>query len=261
MCPTKGVDIYMIPEQTSCAQEAVDHKIAAYIGFPIPEDVHDRMESLVCRLREGEKEQQGSLYAQVVLDLVDESLATFFLRPMAEIGISPMGEKMVKAGVGSVKKAVSMLVHNLSKKLSNEEMLPLAEYLWGVVYTDLSKETAGAQAYMASPIDAELNDELSDIVLSIEAGETGPVVEERLTSALLAVSEISLDIFFAQPLNIIKLGMVMRKASQMAFEATRAAIRGVIKKVFKGMEERELRGVAQYLRSVRFSRERFLGPK
>ena len=248
----------MVSLNAGTSEALVNHQIAAYIGFPIPVDVYGRMESLVLRLREGVNEHQGKLYASVVLDLVDESMDTFFLRPMADIGISPMGEKLVNAGVSSVKKAVGILVQTLAKKISNEEMLPLAEYLWGVVYSDLSKETPEDHAYMASPIDRVLDQELNDIVIAIGAGDAGAQIEERLTAALLEVSEISLEIFFAQPMNILKLGMVMRKAGQMAFEATRAAIRGVIKKVFKGMSEQELRGVARYIRSVRFSRERFL---
>lgn len=233
-------------------------QIAAFIGFPIPDEVVGRMETLVHRLRENVAEHQGPLYAQVVLDLVDESMESFFLRPVRDVGISSMGEKMVKAGVSSVKKAVSMLVNILSKKLTNEEMKPLAEYLWGVVYQDLNKDKPKNHMYMASPIDQKLDGELMSIVKHIEAGDTGADIEARLTEALLEVSEISLDIFFAQPMNMLKLGLVTRKAGQVAFEATRAAIRGVIKKVFKGMDENELRGVAGYIRSVRFARERFL---
>lgn len=244
--------------QAGLIDELHEQKIAAFIGFPIPVEVYGRMESLVVRLRDGTQVHQGKLYASVVLDLVDESLDTFFLRPMADIGISSMGEKMVKAGVSSVKKAVGVLVQTLAKKISNEEMLPLAEYLWSVIYSDLTKEVPQDHAFMASPIGHVLNEELNEIVLAIEAGDAGAEVEERLTQALLEVTEISLDIFFAQPMNMLKLGLVMRKASQMAFEATRAAIRGVIKKVFKGMSEQELRGVARYLRTVRFARERFL---
>lgn len=234
------------------------HTIAAFIGFPIPEDVHGRMDTLVQNLRNEIKDHQGKLYAQVVLDLVDESLDTFFIRPLSDIGINSSGEKLVRAGVSGVKKAVSVLVGTLAKKLTNKEMTPLAEYLWGVIYNDLSKEDPVGNTYMASPIGSPLDLELNKIVSDIEAGETGLEIQERLVTSLLEVSEISLDIFFAQPLNMLKLGMVMRKASQMAFEATRAAIRGVIKKVFKGMGEEELRGVAQYIRSVRFARERFM---
>ena len=166
--------------------------------------------------------------------------------------------KLVVAGVSSVKKAVGVLVQTLSKKLKNPEMKPLANYLWSVIYPDLSKECPQDHMFMASPIAQPLNNELNSIVQDIEAGETGPQIEDRLVKALLEVSEISLDLFFAKPLAMLNLGIVMRKAGQIAFEATRAAVRGVIKKVFKGMNEQELRGVAQYIRSVKFAKERFL---
>ncbi|MEC8010615.1 MAG: hypothetical protein VX185_07630 [Pseudomonadota bacterium] len=232
--------------------------IAAYVGFSIPDDVSVRLESLVNRLNEGVQEHQGSLFAQVIMDLVDESMNTFFLKPVEDIGLSSMSSKLVVAGVSRVKKAVGVLVQTLSKKLKNPEMKPLANYLWSVIYPDLSKECPQDHMFMASPIAQPLNNELNSIVQDIEAGETGPQIEDRLVKALLEVSEISLDLFFAKPLAMLNLGIVMRKAGQIAFEATRAAVRGVIKKVFKGMNEQELRGVAQYIRSVKFAKERFL---
>ena len=244
---------------STLAQTLLDEPelVAGYIGFPIPELCFTRMELLVQNLRDNVPEHQGRLYSQVVLDLVDESLATFFIGPMDDIGISPMGEKVVRAGVTSVKKAVGVLVSTLGKKLTNKERMPLAEYLWGVVYIDEDKDDPRQNAYMASPINSALDRDLTQIILDIEAGETGASIEERLIATLLNVSDIALYIFFAKPLELLQLGLVMRKASQMAYEGTRAAIRGVIKKVFKGMGEQELRGVAKYIRQVRFSQERF----
>lgn len=232
--------------------------IAAFIGFCLPEELKVKADRLILNLREGVLQHQGALYAEVVEGLVDESMDTFFLEPIADIGISSVGERLVKTGVSSVKKAVSMLVNSLAKKLKNEEMKPLAEYLYSVIYTARPDENAVEQAYMASPIGHELDTELLSIVADIEAGETGEAIQSRLSVALLEVSEISLELFFAQPLKMVKLGFVMTKAGQVAFDATRAAIRGVIKKVFKGMNEAQLRGVAQYIRSVRFSRNLLL---
>lgn len=233
------------------------HHISAFIGFEIPPNVYGRLQQLVRNLKSGSKEHQGALYAQVVLDLVEESLQTFFLRPLADVPIGQVGEQLVRTSVAGVQKAVAMLVNMLSKKLTNEEMVPLADYLMQVIYEDLSRPVPADRVYMASPISKSLDYELDNIVKSIEAGATGSAIEERLTRALLEVSEIALDIFFSQPLNLLNLGMVMRKTSQLAFEGTRMGIRKVIQRVFRGMDERGLRGVAQYIRSVKFSRSRF----
>lgn len=232
--------------------------ISAYIGFCIPEDLKAKVDRLIKNLRDKVTAHQGALYGEVVLGLVDESMDTFFLRPIGEVGISSVGSRVVVTGVKSVKKAVSMLVNTLSKKLTNEEMKPLAEYLYEVIYVSKTSPDDLGQAYMASPINTTLDNELLSIIKDIESGETGTAIEERLVAAMLEVSEVSLTLFFAKPLAMIKLGMIMRKTSQVAYDGTRAAIRGVIKKVFKGMSEPQLRGVAQYIRSVRFPKTMFI---
>jgi len=227
----------------------------AYIGFPIPSQTTDRILTLVSNLRSGVPEQQGALYSEVVLALVKESLTTFFVNPVKDIGVKPMTEKMVFTGVTTVQKAVGILVNLLSKKLSNADMLPATEYLVGlIVQRRRSDERA---AYMVCPLDAELDARLVKVLAEIEAGDAGTDIESRLTAIVLAINERSLDLFFAKPLEMLKLGMVARKTGQVAFEATRVTTGKVIKKAFNGMENQELRGVMRQIEHMRFDADEF----
>lgn len=109
-------------------------KTRAYIAFPIPDDLRNRILNALDDFR-----QSGSVkgYADHLIDLVDEVSALgmnyFFSHPAEMVGIGGLAKKSIDVTINSGKKAVIGVSRQLARRMDDDQLLIIAGFLEGLV--------------------------------------------------------------------------------------------------------------------------------
>ncbi len=220
-----------------------------YFGFPISKALYHDVETLLAGFETGLEDKTNKLLSNVILSLLDESMEVFFIKPLSLVGSDPMGEKIVLAGVNSVKKVIGFLVKSLSGRLSAQELKSLVLYLSEMFYV-VQAEGQDPCAYLATPIPVYMNDEF-EVAIQQLAESKNKEHKAELIQAFSEITHYSIAIFFRRPIELLSLNMVLRKAAKVAIETTETAIHKIIKKVFDLMNVEQALVVANYISELR----------
>ena len=106
----------------------------SYIAFPIPEDLRHRTLEALEDLRHA---QDISGYADRLMDLVEEisshGMSYFFLHPVEMVGMNTVAQKTIGVTINSGKKAVMAVSRQLARRLDEQQLRDIADFLEGLV--------------------------------------------------------------------------------------------------------------------------------
>ncbi|MES2662381.1 MAG: hypothetical protein V4629_03665 [Pseudomonadota bacterium] len=233
----------------------------SYIAFVIPAETKRNVDTLKewasnrTEDNKNEMKEIQSLFADVVMVLVSKTMEIFFLDPLEPIGLGNVGQKMVRTCVSTVTKAISFLLHSVGRRLSAQELESLILYLYGTLLWRKSNDGVSIP-YLGCPLNQEFTTSLENIKTKSEQGQ-GQEVCDGFSDILLDVSDHSMEIFFIEPLKLLKLNMVFRKTADVAVDTTRAAIHKIIRHIFKDMNNDQMRQVSAYIRPLHIDGNEF----
>lgn len=188
------------------------------------------------------------------LDLfVPELMQAFLVGTVDVIGLSPMATKMVHSTADIIDKTAKMLVGQLLKKRSNEELKPLVGFVDDIYLRP--ETTSTGKASTACEISKHHYDRIKYVTGQIQSGNIQPVLPE-LHELMGVVVDTMLEQLMKRPISMLPLNFVVRKIADGAISTCKAAGHGVVNKVFKKLDDDQVRRMADYFDSLILTAER-----
>lgn len=110
-------------------------KQQSHIVAPIPEELRSKAFYTVSELRakgKADKEAIEQLYS-LIIDLTDAGLDFFFLEPLRRLRAGSMMMGMARMGIGSMLKGSKMVVHKVLKKLDDESLHSILDFIEEII--------------------------------------------------------------------------------------------------------------------------------
>ena len=102
----------------------------AHMVAPVKQTHSEQAYALIAKIRNNESATQHiAELTELVIDLTDAGLKFYFIEPLERIEVSSMTMKVAKMGLSSTHKGMKMVITKVLKKLSNEQVLRLSDFL------------------------------------------------------------------------------------------------------------------------------------
>ncbi len=191
---------------------------------------------------------------ETMIDLfVPEVLHNFLVGCCDAIGLSPMATKVVNGAVDTINSAVRLLIGQIMKKRSDEEIVAMAAFVDDIFLpganNSLGKDGAGAEISKAK------FEEMQYVTTEILAGRSQQVLPQ-LHVLMIEIADLIQDSFMKRPLDVLKLNFVVRKIVDGTFVTCKGAAHMVVNRVFKNLSEEELARMAKYFSALLVTAER-----
>ncbi len=214
-----------------------------YIGFAASEDLVRETKRLL-ELRGNVPPHSLLKPLESVVDaFIPDVLANLLIRCCDAIGLSPMANKIVNGGVDTLNSACGLLVGQLMKKRSDEETVAMVHFIDDIFLPEAiasnGADSAGAEISKAK------FDEMKHVTNEIMAGRAQQVLPQ-LHTLMIEVADLVQDSFMKRPLAVLNLNFVIRKVVDGTFATCKATAHMVVNRVFKQLNDEELRRLAEY---------------
>lgn len=193
-----------------------------------------------------DKEQTEKLY-ELLAQFADECLDQYFLSPIESVQLNGVGKKIVLGGVAAIKKTIHLTLKQVTKKLSAQDRMQLADYINGLMMP--LRESKRFPTFVAVPISAELRWRLGDAVATGRAQEPGRV-RDNYCDALCELIDVAIEAYLHQPIRMLKMGMVMNKVASVAADTIQGAAHTVVRKVTHSMNDKEMLSMFEFSESI-----------
>lgn len=103
---------------------------------PVKKEHSDLAQELITKIRNGQSPTQyvGAL-TDLVIDLTEAGLQFYFIEPLERIDVSSLTMKVASMGLNSTHKGMKMVIKKVLKKLSDEQVVKLSEFLEEILFT------------------------------------------------------------------------------------------------------------------------------
>jgi len=112
------------------------HGMSYHFAAEIPEDLADEVRRTIDRVRgsnaPAEHREEGG---ELVLRLTKACLDGYFLAPVRALGVGFVAERATTLGVNAAHRTIALFVRKITRSLSGEQVLKLADMLEGMMFT------------------------------------------------------------------------------------------------------------------------------
>lgn len=224
-----------------------------YLAFASSKDLEGATIELLERHERGVKDSHIPLMESTMDYFVPEMLDAFLVHTVDAIGLSNMATKVVHSTADVIGKTARMLVPQLLKKRSNDELTPMIEFVDEIYVRD--HQSSNGKACTGCEMDKATYDRMTRVVADVQAGK---VEENRaeLSELMSLTVDLLLEGLMKRAVNTLKHGFVVRKISDGAIATCQAAGHGVVNKVFKKLDDKQMLHLADYFDTLIISAER-----
>lgn len=224
-----------------------------YLGFTSSPALENSAIVLLDNYARNVKESQVPHMEKTMELFVPELLQAFLVGTVDAIGLSSTATKIVHTTADLIGKTANMLVPQLLRKRSNEELKPLTGFIDEIYVRGNTCSTGKAST--GCEIDKATFDRMQRVIGEVRAGNGRQVLPELHDLMSLTV-DIMMERLMKRAIDLIKLNFVVRKIADGAMATCKAAGHGVVNKVFKKLDDDQLIHVANYFDQLIFSAER-----
>jgi hypothetical protein len=154
-----------------------------------------------------------------------------------------MAMKVVNGGVDTINGACTLLISQLMKKRTDDEILAMVDFVDNI-FLPADRVSTGKDSVGAKVSESQFN-EMKYITREIQSGRAAEVTE-ALHRLMIEVADIIQDRLMHEPIKVLNLGFVMRKMTDGAFATTKGASHMVVNRVFKKLSDDELLRMSSY---------------
>lgn len=223
-------------------------RAAYYVAYQASPRIRANSEKLVRNIESGVASSQADLMTDVMYDFINETLQVFFVDVIEIVEMSPFMEKVMMGSVATIKATVTKISKTIIHKLDNRQLTPLAEHMKSLMLT-ASDADGRPQPYVGFSIPDELQQRIHDTIVGLR-GDTPRAHVQAFTDILYQVTDLALDAYFQTPLDLMKLGFILRKLADGGMEVVHGACHLAIRKVVPDMNDKHLRAVADYMEKL-----------
>lgn len=219
--------------------------MSVHIAFVSSPELRRDSEQLITQVEAGSRESQSELMISTINRCADEILQVFFVDLIDLLHLNPLLAKVITGAVATIKTTVHGIARTIIHKLDNQQLTPLAEYMGGIMLT--APDTSGDPTpYVGFPVSEETQARLQKLLQDMRKDD--PKQHEReLASLLNEITDRALDAYMLTPIELLKLGLILRKTSEGGVSVIRGAIHLVIRKVLPDLDGNQLLAIANHL--------------
>ncbi|MBL4864997.1 MAG: hypothetical protein JKY67_01320 [Pseudomonadales bacterium] len=217
----------------------------SYLAFHASDGLRDDTELLIknsqARIKESQIGQMNLVMSKFVVEMLDQ----FFLDTCEAVQLGPMGTKIVRGGANTLSATANMLIKQLYKKRTNDELYPVIEYIDSTFIR--ATDASNGKASIVCPIEDSLYDNLMHDIGEIRKGNFQH--SGSLTELMLEVNDAAMVGYAETPIGMLKMNFVAKKVTNTGLEAGRSTSKMVINKVFRTLEDDQMGRLADYVES------------
>ena len=184
---------------------------------------------------------------------VPELVQAFLVGTVDALSLSPMATKIIHSTADLIDKTAKMLVGQLLKKRSNEELKPLVGFVDEIYLRP--NTTQSGKAATGCELAKRDYDRIQTVIAEVRAGNAQQVLSE-LHALMALVVDTMLEKLMKHPIGLLPLNFVVRKIADGAVATCKAAGHGVINQVFKKLNDEQLLHLANYFETLVWVAER-----
>ncbi|MGB3623157.1 hypothetical protein FT643_09550 [Ketobacter sp. MCCC 1A13808] len=224
-----------------------------YLGFESSRDLEGAAVELIDRHKRGAKESHIPLMEDTLELFIPEMMNAFLVGTVDAIGLSGMATKVVHSTADVISKSCRMLVPQLLKKKSNQELAPMVGFVDEIYVRP--EEAVDGKAHTGCEIDETTYQRIKRVISEIRAGNIDANRSE-LTELMSLTVDLLLDGMMKRSVGLLKQGFVVRKIADGAIATCQAAGHGVVNKVFKKLDDDQMVRLVNYFDTLLISAQR-----
>jgi hypothetical protein len=219
--------------------------MSVHIAFVSSPDLRRHSEQLITQVEGGSTEPQADLMITTINRFTQEILQVFFVDLIDLLHLNPLLTKVIHGSVATIRSTINGIARSIIHRLDNSQLLPLADYMGSVMLT--APDTSGDPTpYVGFPVSEATQTRLQNL-LHLMRKDDPKKHEQELAAVLNEITDRALDVYMLTPIELLKLGLIMRKASEGAISVVRGAIHLIIRKVLPDLDGAQLLAVANHL--------------
>lgn len=219
--------------------------MAAHIAFLSSDHLRRNSEQLVANIDARSKAPQADLMIRIMSDFTDEVLQVFFIDVIDLLQLSHFMQKVIHGSVNTIKGTINSISRTIIHKLDNQQIIPMADYMGSLMLT--APDTSGDnRAWVGFPVSERMIDRLDTLIGNIRHGNPQEHVQE-LSSVLNEITDLAMAAYFTMPIELLKLGFILRKMADGGVSVIRGAVHIVIRKLVPDLSNEQLLAVANYM--------------
>lgn len=219
--------------------------MSVHIAFVSSPELRHNAEELITQIEGGGQEPRTGLMIDTINRFADEILQVFFVDLIALLHLDSLLGRVIHGSVATIKTTVHGMARTIVHKLDTRQLPPLADYMGSIMLT--APDASGDPTpYVGFPVSEATQARLQQLLEAMRK-EDPKQQEQELAGVLNEITDRALEIYMLSPIELLKLGLLVRKASEGAVSLIRRAIHLVIRKVLPDLDGPQLLAVANHL--------------
>ena len=198
-------------------------------------------------------ESWASHFDHLVELFIPGFLNAFLVDTCDAVGLSPRASKIIHSTSKTMSKTISAMVGHLLKKRSNDELIPMAEFVDDVYLRP--DQCSSGKASVGCEIDKDLFDEVHRVTAEVRNGRLEEVRAE-LSSVMIRVVDATIESMMIRAIGLLKVNFVVKKICDAAVATCRGAGHMVVNKVFKNLDEESMLALGVFFEDMLVTDER-----
>lgn len=219
--------------------------MSMHIAFVSSAELRRHSEQLIARVEAGGRESQAELMIATINRFTDEILRVFFLDLIDLLQLNHLLSRLIHGAVATIKSTIHGVARGIIHRLDNDAFLPLADYMGGVMLT--APDTSGDPTpYIGFPVDEAIRLRLQRLQDDMRGGNPRHH-EQELAVILTEITDRALQVYLQTPIELLRLGFLLRKSAEGGVTVVRGAIHLLIKRLLPELDGPQLLAVAHHL--------------
>lgn len=106
-----------------------------HMAAPVKQEHSDLAQTIIGRIKNDQPSSQHLVdLTNLVIDLTDAGMKFYFIESLERLDVSSITMGVAKVGIGSTLKGMKMVITKVLKKLNDDQVLKLSEFLEEILF-------------------------------------------------------------------------------------------------------------------------------
>lgn len=211
---------------------------SVYVAIPSPATLEDNTNRFLAAIKSGSREPQNTLFTQIAFDFLDVMLEGLFYGPTRQIELTSFRKKLVDTLGSVIEKTSHGLIRSVIGKASNEELRRLTAFV------EERRIYIGDKPQVSFPLPQDFTTRFEALHEATMSGNRDNVEEQ--IKVMCEFIDISLDYMFKRPTDLMQLGFIARKASELGHSSIRSMAHSTVRKIATDVSLEENQKLSTY---------------
>lgn len=211
---------------------------SVYVAIPSNDKLEENTNQFLAAMKAGSREPQAPRFTEIAFSFVDVQLEALFYGPIRQIELTPFRKKLVDALGGLIEKTSHGMIRTIVAKASNDELRNLVSFVEERrIYLD-------GKPYTSFPLTPHFTTRFEALHEATMSGNTGnPVGQAEVMNEFV---DTALDYMYKKPLDLMKLGFIVRKGADLGYSSIRSLAHSTTRKLIQDVSLAENQRLSTY---------------